>query len=122
MPVPAVCSVDPVSPPNWNTKEPAREDTPESQGLPQPLTLACATGNPDTKGWAVFAPDTANATTPYHVSPVDVVWTEMLSAVRTPGEIAYHVSIHWPPPMATWPVLGMNVRPAASFTDHEPAP
>ena len=70
-----------------------------SHGLAQPSTLAWAIGNPVAKGWAVFAPETAKATIPYHVSPVDVDWTDTLSAVRTFGEKAYHVSIHWFPPM-----------------------
>ncbi len=64
------------------------------QGLPQPLTFAWAMGGPAAKGWAVFAPEMAKATTPYHVSPFDVVWMAMLSPLRTFGEIAYQVSTH----------------------------
>jgi hypothetical protein len=36
----------------------------------------------------------ANTTTPYHVSPVFVVVTEMLSELRGLGAIAYHSSIN----------------------------
>ena len=69
-------------------------------GPAQPLTLAWVIGNPAAKGWAVSAPETAKAIIPYHVSPVDVVWMVMLSAPRTLAEMAYHVSIHWFPPIA----------------------
>jgi hypothetical protein len=122
IPDPAVCRVDPVSPPTWNKNEPAGAEIPVSQGAPQPSRLAWATGNPAAKGWAAFAPETAKATMPYHVSPVDVVWTITLSLLRTSAEIAYQVSSHWFPPMVVGPVLGMNVRPSASFTDHAPPP
>ena len=122
IPGPAVWSVDPVSPPTWNMKEPAGAETPVSHALAQPLSLAWAIGNPAAKGCAVFAPETAKAIMPYHVSPVEVVWMDMLSAFRTFAEMAYHVSIHWFPPIATWSVLEVNVRPAVSFTDHVPPP
>jgi hypothetical protein len=68
----------------------------------------------------VFAPETANAITPYHVSPVDDVWTEMLSAVSGVEAMAYHVCMNWPPPMLSWPALAENVSPAVSFTEKDP--
>jgi hypothetical protein len=55
--------------------------------------LACAFGKTglESNGLAVLAPETPNAMTPYHVSPVKDVWTEMLSPVNGDGAIAYHV-------------------------------
>jgi hypothetical protein len=58
-------------------------------GLAQ-LRLACDSGVPE-KGMAVFAPETANATTPYQVSPVSAVVTEMLSDERDEEDMAYQV-------------------------------
>jgi hypothetical protein len=90
IPVPAVWSLPPVSPPIWNTKEPAGAETTVLQGL-EHSRLACDSGKPETKGLAVFAPETANAIMPYHVSPASVVVTEILSAERAEMETAYHV-------------------------------
>ena len=59
------------------------------QGLVH-LILACDSGVPE-KGLAVFAPETANATTPYQVSPVLAVVTEMLSDGRAEEDMAYQV-------------------------------
>jgi hypothetical protein len=55
--------------------------------------LACALGTDgfESKGLTVFAPETANAMTPYHVSPVDEVCTDMVSTVTAAGATAYHV-------------------------------
>jgi hypothetical protein len=79
--------------------------------------LAWESGEPETKGCAVFAPDTANATTPYQVSPVLVVVTEIVSEESGEVDIAYHVCTVWPPPMESGDSLGMNVRPAESLTE-----
>ena len=48
---------------------------------------------------AAKAPKTPNATTPYQVSPVNDVCTEMLSALSGEEAIAYHVCMNWFPPM-----------------------
>ena|ERR1700722_4420998 len=90
IPDPEVWSVFPVSPPTWKTKEPAGAETPVLHGLAQ-LRLACESGNPAANGLAVLAPEMAKATTPYHVSPVSVVVTEIASEDRREGEIAYQV-------------------------------
>lgn len=94
-PPPAVCRVFPVSPPNWNTKSALLVvETPMLHGtLLRHAMLACALGNAGlgSKGLVVFAPDTPKAITPYHVSPVNDVWMDMLSPVNGDGAIAYHV-------------------------------
>jgi hypothetical protein len=115
IPPPAVCSVDPVSPPTWNTKEPAGAETPVLHGLAQ-LMLACDSGSP-AKGLTVFAPETANATTPYQVSPVSAVMTDIVSDERGEVDMAYHVWTNCPPPMLSCDSLGANVNPAESLTE-----
>jgi hypothetical protein len=119
MPAPAVCSVPPVSPPNWKTKEPADAETPVLQGFEQGFMLACAIGKPEAKGCAVFAPDTPKATAPYQVSPLLLVMTEIASEERGDAEMAYHVSMNWLPPMLKGDSLWMNVRPAVSLTENK---
>jgi hypothetical protein len=68
-------------------------------------------------GPAVCPPETANAATPYQVSPVVVVVTETVSEERGEADTAYHVCTNWPPPMESWDSLGRNVRPAESLTE-----
>ena len=51
--------------------------------------FACGSATPE-KGLAVFAPETANATTPYQVSPLSDVITEIVSE-RGEDDIAYQV-------------------------------
>jgi hypothetical protein len=83
-----------VSPPNWKTKSGPLVETPVLHGSPPgQAMLACDLGTDgfESKGLAVFAPETANAMTPYHVSPVDGVCTDMVSAVTGAGATAYHV-------------------------------
>ena len=94
-PAPAVWRVPPVSPPIWNTKSfELLVDTPVSHGAEfgQLGLFACATGRAEfgSNGLAVLAPEIANITTPYHVSPVFVVVMEMLSELKGFGAIAYH--------------------------------
>ena len=84
-----------MSPPNWKMKSVLLVvETPVLHGtLLRHAMLACAFGKPglESKGLLVFAPDTPKAITPYHVSPVKDVWTEMLSPANGVGAIAYHV-------------------------------
>ena len=68
-------------------------------------------------GLAVLAPETPKAITPYQVSPVSVVVTEMESEVRGFGAIAYHSWMNCPPPMLSSPVLAWKVKPNVSFTE-----
>jgi hypothetical protein len=95
--------VYPVSPPNWKTKSGLLVvETPVLHGRePGQLIFAWRSGTEGfvSNGLAVFAPETPNAMTPYQVSPVEGVWTEMLSLVSADGAIAYHVCMNWPPPM-----------------------
>lgn len=121
IPAPAVCSVLPVSPPIWNTKSFGLVvDTPVLQGreLGQPRVFVCPTGNEGfgSNGFAVFAPDMPKATTPYHVSPVSVLVTEMVSEVSRLGAIAYHSSMNSLPPMLI-SAREWNVSPAVSLTE-----
>jgi hypothetical protein len=60
------------------------------------------------------------AISPYHVSPVDGVWIEMLSLVSGAGATAYHVCMNCPPPIGISPVLWINSRPAVSLTENVP--
>ena len=109
-PDPTVWRDPPVSPPIWNTKSFALlVETPVSHGseLRQPGLFACAMGRVGfvSKGVAVLAPETPKATTPYQVSPVLVVVTEITSEERALGAIAYHSCKNWFPPMLSSPVL-----------------
>jgi hypothetical protein len=123
-PGPAFWRVPPVSPPIWKTKsfEPVVL-TPVSQGAaPEHAGLLdWATGSEGlgSKGFAVSAPETPKAITPYQVSPVSLVVTEMGSEARGDGAMAYHSWTNCPPPMPSWPVLGVKVSPAVSFTEKE---
>jgi hypothetical protein len=78
--------------------------------------LACASGVPE-KGLAVFAPETAKAITPYHVSPVSAVVMEMLSDERAEWDMAHQVWMNWIPPMLSCDSLWINVKPAESLTE-----
>ena len=96
--------------------EPAGAETPVLHGL-EHCIFACdfaSTG----KGLAVFAPETANATTPYQVSPVLAVVTEMVSVDRVELDIAYQVCTKLPPPMEYGESLGEKVRPDESLTEN----
>jgi len=79
----------------------------------------CATGRAEfgSNGLAVLAPETANMATPYHVSPVLAVVTEMLSELKGVGAIANHSWTNCPPPILSWVVLGVKASPAVSFTE-----
>ena len=94
-PDPADCAVWPVSPPNWKSRSSATDvETPVLQGWdPRQLMLACRTGREGlgSNGFWRLAPDTPNATTPYQVSPVVVVTTEMLSPDRGDAAMANQV-------------------------------
>jgi hypothetical protein len=124
-PLPPVWTVYPVSPPNWKTKSGLLVVvTPVLQGRDPAQTMFAWRAGSDglvSKGLAVFAPETPKAITPYQVSPVMVVWTEMTSPVSADGAIAYHVCMNWSPPMLSWAVLGTKVRPAVSFTEKAPS-
>jgi hypothetical protein len=52
-------------------------------------------------GLAVFAPETAKTTNPYHVSPETLEVTETASLVSLVGAMAYHSWMNWPPPICT---------------------
>ena len=101
-------------------------DTPVSHGseLGQLGLLDCATGREgfESNGLAVLAPEIANATTPYHVSPVFVVETDMVSELSGFGAMAYHSWMNCPPPMPSCEVLGVNVNPAVSSTENAEPP
>ena len=85
-------------------------------GLAQ-LRLACES-DPVANGLTVLTPEIANATTPYQVSPVSVVVTEIVIEDRGEAEIAYHVCTNSPPPMLSCDSIGVNVKPAESFTEN----
>src|ERR1035438_7720662 len=108
-PLPPVSTVFPVSPPNWKTKSALLVvETPVLHGFhPGQLRFAWRSGRVGfaSNGVAVLAPETPNAMTPYHVSPVKDVWTEIMSSVNGVGAIAYHVCTNWLPPMPKGAVL-----------------
>jgi hypothetical protein len=81
--------------------------------------FACEAGREglESNGLAVFAPDTPKATTPYHVSPVSVVVTEIVSELSGPGAIVYHSLTNWFPPIPIT-ALEVKVSPAVSFTEN----
>jgi hypothetical protein len=60
----------------------------------------------------------ANTVTPYHVSPVSAVVTEIWSELKGLGAIAYHSCKNCPPPTLSCAVLAENVSPAVSFTEN----